>query len=129
MCIRPSSIYIYICIYQTLNHMYPSERHVYLYGWHVYLSGWHVYLSEWHVYLLEHKSVLESVISVQTPYVSVWVPYISVRMHPGANSFTTVCTLCDINSFPRVYLRTSVDLRDWLVDWCQSKQALKSLAS
>ena len=22
-----------------------------------------------------------------------------------------------------------MDLRDWLVDWCQSKQALKSLAS
>ena len=39
-----------LCIYQTLNHMYPSEQHM-------YLSGRHVYLSEWHVYLSEQKSI------------------------------------------------------------------------
>ena len=27
-----------LCIYQTLNHMYPSEQHMYLSGRHVYLS-------------------------------------------------------------------------------------------
>ena len=39
-----------LCIYQTLNHMYPSE-------WQMYLSGWHVYLSEQHVYLSKQKSI------------------------------------------------------------------------
>ena len=29
-----------------------------------------------------------------------------------------------VTTSPRVYLRMNMDLRDWLVDWCQSKQAL-----
>ena len=113
-----------LCIYQTLNHMHPSERRMYLSGWHVYLSEWHVYLSEqhiylsrWHVYLSGHH------ISVWVPYISVQAPDISVQVHPGTNSFI-VLTLYD--SFPRVYLRTSVDLRDWLVD-SVSQNTLKSL--
>ena len=75
-----------------------------------------------------YLSDIKSYVSIRAAYVSVRVACVSVRaacvsvraaclngnlsvwVHPSANSFTTVCTLCDINSFPRVYLRTKYAL-------------------
>ena len=54
-----------LCIYQILNHMYPSE-------WHMYLSGWHVYLSEQHVYLSEWKSICPGASECQQLHLSLY---------------------------------------------------------